>query len=309
MNEREIEVLAVRGRLARTGVFEPRFCYSTRRVQNWTHDVSDKYFLELVDDTGRALIREGVSLTEPPVCGGSLPMYRELRGYIALRPQAAGVRLASDIGPIWEEAIGEAPRLEVQLAAPADRSAGAAFRFEYSPPRPRGAYLQLTYLWGERGGVILGQFHPTNSLRIDTTRLPGGPDCRFTVAYSDGLRAAAVTTERFGLAPLGPEVTIVKPQPNAELLPGQPLELEGQVIDRERADPVHPHEDLTWWIGDDRIGTGFISGVMKPPVGKHTLRLRYEPTGTVAEVGFTVREARKGERPPANEWPSRESRR
>jgi hypothetical protein len=212
----------------------------------------------------------------------------------------------SELGPIWEDAIGQAPRLKVAFTPLAERSAGALFRLEYSAPRPQGGYLQVTYLWGARGGAILGQFDPTPTLRIDTTRLPGGSNCRFTLAYSDGLRAVSLTTERFELPLLGPEVSIVKPQPNTELLPGQPLEFEGQVIDRERADPVHPREELTWWVGDQKVGTGAISGLIRPPAGKHKLRLRYEPTGTVAEMEFSVRERGTGERPPADEWRSDE---
>ena len=304
--EIEVEVLAVRGRLAHTGTFKPQYCYSTRRVQNWPREVSEKYFLELADDAGRVLAREGVSLAEPPVCDDPPTTYWDLRGYIALRPQAVRVRVADEFGPIWEDAIGEAPKLKVEFTRPIKRVAGAPFRFEYSPPRPQGGYLQVTYLWGQRGGAILGQFEPAPSLRVDTTRLPGGPNCRFTLAYSDGLRATCVTSEAFELPLLGPELTIVKPQPNTQLLAGQPLELEGHVVDRERDDRVRPSEELTWWIGDCKIGTGAISGLMKPPMGAHTLQLRYQPTGAVAEVQFSVREGRKDERRPADEWPSRE---
>jgi len=303
MNGPDSEVLVVRGELSRSGSFEPRYCYSTLVVREWPREVSDKYFLELVDASGRVLIREGVVLHEAPVCGGPPPQYWELRGYIALRPEAARLRLTSELGQIWEDAVGERARLELRFTAPRERASGARFELDYSPPRANGAYMQVTYLWGAHGGAILGQFDPVSTLPIDLTRLPGGPNCRFTVAYSDGLRAAARTTAGFELPPLGPELTIVKPPPSTELLPGQPLELEGHVVDRERDDPPNPQEELTWWLDETPIGKGPISGLLKPPPGKHTLHLRYAPSHHSASVDIVVRNKQQGVRPPADDWP------
>ncbi len=302
--EIEVEVLAVRGRLAHTGTFSCSTVYSTRRVQKPPRGMLRRYFLELADDAGRTC-GEGVLLAEPPVCDDPPTMYSDLRGYIALRSQAVRVRVADELGPIWEDAIGEAPKLKVEFTRPIKRVAGAPFQFDIRRPGPRAATCRLPTC-GESGGAILGQFEPAPSLRVDTMRLPGGPDGRFTLAYSDGLRATCVTTEPFELPLLGPEITIVKPQPSTELVAGQPLEFEGHVVDRERDDRVRLSEELTWWIGDRKVGTGAISGLMKPRVGTHKLQLCYKPTGAFAEVRFSVREGRKGERAPADEWPSRE---
>jgi len=66
--------------------------------------------------------------------------------------------------------------------------------------------------------------------------------------YSNGLRFAVAATQNFTLPLLGPTVTILHPPPNTVLTTGQPLILQGQVIDAARSSGTRLNEDLLWLV-------------------------------------------------------------
>jgi hypothetical protein len=298
----ELELLAIRGWLDRSGRFTAGRCYSTNVVREWPGPLSERHALEMLDSDQRCLLREQVSVQEVETCDVGVPLRWRVTGYIAIREDAATVRLVSDLGILWEQPIGRPPSLKVRMSGGrTQRTKPIRLQLSYSQPRPQGAYLQIIYQWGEGLFQVIDYVEPATELKLDVNRVPGGKRCRLVFQYSDGLRSCTATTPYFSLPLHGPSLTIVKPPKNLVLKKGQPLELEGQVVDRER--PGVARQDLSWWIGEELVGTGPIAGILNPQPGKYNISLRYAKfPGAHAEVVVVVKPNKVGEPLPASQW-------
>ena len=165
-----------------------------------------------------------------------------------------------------------------------------------------GAFLSVVYQWGSGKFRTLLVSDPKPALSIDSTTLEGGKRCRFVVLYSDGLRSAGAATPFFQLPLRGATVRIVSPAADAVLVEGQPLQLEAHIEDPERSDGLDSNKVVTWWLGKVLVGRGLISGLLNPPVGEHTLRLRYEHDGTESSIPLRVKRRQADEAPAADHW-------
>jgi hypothetical protein len=298
------ETLTVRGVLDRAGRFRPRRCTSTTFVRRWPPPDSSELTIELLDRRGQVLLREPVRLRPRHGCDAGDLTEWNLTGYVALREDGELVALRRGDVELWRAEVREAPRFDVTLArSRASRERGATLSFRFSEPY-EGAFLQVVYQWGERRHHVVALIEPRDTLDVDLASLPGGPRCRFVVQYSNGMRSAGAVTREFALEPLGPALTIVKPPARAVLLPGRPLELEGQVVHPEQPRGPRRGENLTWIVDEQFVGRGMIAGLDKLAAGRHRITLRYSPPeGEPAEVSRTVTVARAGEDVPADEWP------
>ncbi len=301
---KEGETLAIRGVLDRTDQFRPRRLTSTTYVRQWPQVESSDLSLELVDREDRVLLRERAQVRPRHGCEPGDAREWNVTAYIALRTDAASVVLRRGDMELWRAAIPSAPRLRVTLASKrVTREHGATLRFTFSPPG-EDAFLQVIYQWGERRHLVVAVVPPTDALDVNLVDLPGGKRCRLVVQYSNGLRSAGDATPFFEVPPLGPSVTIVKPSRGTTLLYGQPLELEGQVVDPERPGGPRAAESLAWLVNENVVGRGMIAGVDRLDTGRHRVVLRYEPPGVEpveAAVTVSVRRGAEGV-PPADDW-------
>lgn len=301
------EILAIRGIIDLAGAFTPRRCYSTRFVRVWPSTEESRYVLELVDEGDRVLHRERALVTPEVECSPGAPRTWKVAGYIGLLEGASRVQLLGDGITLWRRDIPPAPELAVRLSARrASRERPLTLQVKHTQPGD-GAFVQVVYEWGPRQFVVLTYAKPQRAITIDPAGLPGGRRCRFVVQYSNGLRSAGAATERFSLAPLGPTVKIASPRPGTILLPGQPLQLAGHVLDPERPDGPQLSRDLGWWVDGRQVGRGPIAGVAVPSPGRHRITLRYESGDrrapeVFAEVGVVVRRRSERGPAPADEW-------
>lgn len=296
------EVLVIKGRLDRAGQFTPRRCGSTRHVRAWPSADSQDYRIELLDANGAVLHFEPV-LLEPEIgCEPGEAKRWRVTAYITLREDAQSVVLRHGEIVVWRSPLPPAPSLEVSAPRRVSREQPVPLRFAYSEPGA-GAFLQVVYQWGERRFRAIYVGPPRELLEFNLAPLPGGQKCRFVVQYSNGLRSAANATSFFALPLRGPELRIVQPAPRTVLTPGQPLVLEGQVLDPERAGGPRPMEDLSWFVDGNLAGHGPVAGVDKPGPGRHRIALRYRNAGGVAEIvtGVIVRD--QANTVPADDWP------
>jgi hypothetical protein len=258
---RENETLAVHGVLDRAGRFRPRRCTSTTFVRRWPRPDTSDITVELLDRSGQLLLREPVRMRPRHGCDAGDVSEWNLTGYVALREDGEYVVLRRGEIELWRAEVREAPRLDVTLArARVSRERRATLSFRFSEPY-EGAFLQVVYQWGERRHHVVALIEPRDTLDVDLATLPGGRSCRFVVQYSNGMRSAGAATREFALDPLGPALTIVKPATQAVLLPGQPLELEGQVVDPEQPRGPQRGESLSWIVDEQVIGRGMIAGL------------------------------------------------
>lgn len=296
----EQEVLVIRGRLDRGDAFVPGRCASTFYVRRWPEVGESAYVVELLDGAGRTVGREGAEVVEENRCDpGEAPRFR-LTAYVPLRPEAATVQIRHDDRVLWRRAIPELPSLDARLASErVSRDAPVRLGLRFSPPED-GAYVQVMYQWGEGRFASLDIRPPGDEIAVDLAARPGGDACRLVVIYSNGLRAAVAATPEFALEPLGPAVTIHQPPADAALVAGQPLILQGLVLDPERAAGARPREDLVWLVDGDEAGREPVSGVDSLEPGRHSVVLRYMAgAGVDASVTVTVTPA---DVPAADEW-------
>ena len=73
---------------------------------------------------------------------------------------------------------------------------------------------------------------------------------------SSGLRTAVGRTKLFKLVPLPPKVEIVRPRAGQVFAAWHPVELQGQVRDRQRGDV--PAEECVWTLKRKEIGRGLL---------------------------------------------------
>jgi hypothetical protein len=297
------EILCIRGHIDRAGVFTPRRCYSTTVVRKWPRAEGSDVALELLDAHLAVLHRTLVEVKEDIDCGSLEARRLKVTGYIGLSEGAKSIQLVQHNLVMWQRGIPERPSLKVRLARRATRKAPAEIRCRFSRPSD-GAFLQVLFQWGRNQHQVLGYAAPREALKFNLADLPGGKRCRFVVQYSNGLRSVGDATDYFSLPLFGPKVSILRPRPGITLLPGQPLELQGQVLDPERPGGPHPAEELRWWLDNEEIGCGPVAGVVLPPAGRHRVTLRYlGAPNALASVNVAIsKHAPEGSLHP-DEWP------
>jgi len=294
------EVLAIRGRIDEAGRFTSWRCTSTFFVRQWPTREATGYVIELLDVGDRLLHREPALVELDQTCDPGEARRLQVTAYIGLRDDAVAVHLRRDDLVLWRREVPRPARVSVRMVGPrVSRDAPVRLRVTYSEPGD-GAFLKVIYKWGERRFQVVDVVAPTELLEIPMDSRPGGEACRFVVIYSNGLRAAAAATRPFPLGTLGPSLTILQPKPRTVLLLGQPLSLEGQVVDPERPGGARVREGLSWWVDGDLVGRGPIAGVERLREGRHSVALRYE-AGARTEVSTQVT-VRRGPVVPADGW-------
>jgi hypothetical protein len=295
-----LEALSVHGVIDRAGRFIPGLCGSSFHVRRWPEATDDEYMIELLDREGHPVHRVPARVVPAINCDPSDPKYFRVTAYIGLRADAATVQLRRGDLVLWRREIPDAPSVDVRLEQRRPlRKQPARFRVRFSTPG-EGAYMQVMYRWGERRFRSVDIVSPSESMEIDLRALPGGRACRFVVIYSNGLRSAVATSREFRMDPLGPSLTILHPRPRAVLTTGQPLILQGQVIDPERIGGARLQDQLIWIVDGAEVARGALTNVDRLAPGRHRVVLRYshEP-GAEAAVVVTVRRAAV---PTADEW-------
>jgi hypothetical protein len=300
-SERRTEVLTIRGLIDEAAQFTPGRCTSTFVVRRWPTRESTGYVIELLDAGDRPLHREPALVELDETCDPVENRRWRVTAYIGLRDDAVAVQLRHDDLVLWRREIPGPARVDVRIKRQRiSREAPARLRIKYSEPAD-GAFLKVIYQWGERRFHVVDVVAPTEALEVRLNARPGGRACRFVVIYSNGLRAAAAATRTFSLDPLGPSLTILQPRPGTVLTLGQPLSLEGQVVDPERPGGARGRESLSWFVDGNPVGRGPVAGVERLPEGRHRVTLRYEAQQG-AEV-FTQVTVRRGSVMPADAWP------
>ena len=294
------EYLVIRGLLDRAGHFRLRRCGSTRYVREWPTADSAEYQVELLDVEGHPLHREPACVVPESSCEPGEAKTSRLTAYIGHREDAAAILLRRGEIVLWHDQLRPAPTFSLSISrAAVTRERPVQLRCEYSEPG-ESAFIQVVYQWGERRFLVAAVVPPTRRLDLDLAAMPGGSECRFVVEYSNGQRSAVAATLAFSLPALGPTLQIVRPAPRSILEVGQPLSLEGQVVDPERPGGPRPAETLSWWLGDTLVGRGPIAGLDRLPEGRHRILLRYAGART-EEKSVTV-SVRPGGQPPADQW-------
>lgn len=270
------EYLVIAGLLDRAGRFTPRRCRSTTNVREWPVIEKSEVVVELLDADEQVLHREPARVTADVDCDpGDAKRFR-LLAYIELRPDATAVRLRRDDLVLWQTRIPPAPRLRLVAARRRpDRKRRYELGLRFSEPYD-GAHVTVVYQWGERRFRTIHVGRPAEVIRLDTSDLPGGPECRFVVGYSNGLRSTGAATRTFSLPPLGPSLTIARPARRDRVPAGTPIHLEGHVTDPERPGGARPDEHLVWLLDGEEIGRGPVWSTDALEAGAHEVTLRYE---------------------------------
>jgi hypothetical protein len=264
---------------------------------------------ETVSSDGEVLRSEAASVVHEEVCAPGEPTWR-VRVYVPLDERAVEVRLRRGERVLWSARIPERPEVRVRLRAAPVR--GAAKEHERPPRRtrpddestpgfpggepaildieasdatdPELAFLTVVHRWGERrfSTVYIGPVE--RRLAISADRLPGGDACELLVIYSNGLRSATARTETFAVDPIGPVLTIVRPQTGAAFTEGMPIPLEGVVVDPENPSVATKGSTTTWLVDGEVVGTGLITSVDPLPAGSHVVELVYGSRSTETEA-------------------------
>lgn len=327
------EYLLVRGRLDRTGRFTPRRCTSTPFVHEWPRGSSAEELAELgvgaggeivvetVAEGDRLLHRELAQVRPQEVCApGEAPTFR-VEAYIGLHPDAVVVRLTRDERVLWEMRIPEPAEVRVGLERAPERverrrkpsdeeseqherrrtASTAVLQVEWSPPADEElAFVTVVFQWSERGyrTVYLGP--PTSPIDVDTYGLAGGPECRFLVTYSNGLRGASAATDSFSLEEEGPSVTILRPSDGDQVVAWTPVILEGFAEDPEHPSAPRDVERLVWAVDGEQVAVGPSASVDGIEEGRHEVTLTYR--GEREAQATVTLDVAKSDRTTAAEW-------
>jgi hypothetical protein len=329
----EREHLLIRGRLTRTDEFIPRRCSSTMHVRQWPErDQRDHgdVVAETVSSDGEVLRTEAPSVVREEVCAPGEPTWR-VRVYVPLDEDAAEVRLRRGGRVLWSARIPDRPDVRMRLTSPPVRGRSA----EQQRPRrrPRGdddstpgypggdpavveievsepadaalAFLTIVHRWGERRfhTVYIGPVQ--RRVAISADRLPGGNECELFVIYSNGLRAATARSETFAVEPIGPVLTIVRPQRTTVLTEGVPVALEGVIVDPENPSAATRGDTAIWSVDGEVVGAGALTSVDGLSAGDHVVELAYRSrdaaTDEMARVSVRIQVSRP-QSAPAEAW-------
>jgi hypothetical protein len=294
------EFLVVHGFLDNGFNFVPWLFYS-QPVPLSLPETNATYRLVLFDKEGQVLNRATVSALNER-CDSLDPLTYVIKGSIALRPHAAQVKLFNEDIVLWQSPVRDAPTLEiVEFKPPENRKVPAQLTLRHSQVF-EGAFYNVIYEWAERQSRLISCIAPKATLNLDLANLPGGEKCRVWVQFSNGLRSVQASTDFFEMSLLGPKLRIVSPQEGATLLPGQPLMMQGQVVDAELPGGANSDADLTWWLEEQSTGAGSSACLFAPAAGEHVVRLRYESKSAEVSVKISVKQWEPGMPVPAAQW-------
>ena len=173
------------------------------------------------------------------------------------------------------------------------------------PTDPDVAYVKVVYRWGERGFHTAYLGPAQRRVSIEADRLPGGPRCEFFVVYSDGVRSAAARTKPIRVDPIGPVLTIVRPEAGSTFPEGAPIDVECFVQHPESPDVLADAEERTSWLVDgEQVATGTLASIGPLAAGTHRVDVRYTGEGRRAsvETGFDI-DVRQSRAVLADDWP------
>lgn len=241
-----------------------------------------EWHVAAIDSTGKVLVWANATLTERQVCspGGFrldfaavLPL-SQATSAVVVRHRGNEVLRRTVPAPaqlhLGEAFRGRQPREPVQVPVHIDGPA----------PGP-GAYL-VGY-WEAPGQPL----HPVGmgrlddgapSLTVDLTTVPGGPGCRLTVAYFDGIRTTRATIDELHLEERPAKPVIMSPLDGARIFDDTWLSLIG------RLDGDGDPEALDWLVDNEVIGQGTQAGASGLAVGRHVVALRYGTTHDQVQI-------------------------
>lgn len=302
------EILCIRGLLSIDGDFQLQRSYSTEHVRRWPRG-EGPHTLELLAEDGDVLTTGPVQTTEVLRCEPGLTPSWRLHGYVALRDEAARVRLREEQRVLFEQDIPPAPELSLSWSQRRlSREDEAVLGIEHSPPQHDSAHVQIVYQWGERRFQTLDFVAPTSEYVFEVGDLPGGERCRLVVQYSNGLRSVGAATSWFTVEDCPCEAEIVEPATRSVVRPWHPIEVAGQILDPQRI--TVPGSDVRWSLLDEEgevleTATGLRTSFDPRPAGQYTVRLSYGRDVEIAqETTIVVRNQRGLEATPADDWDS-----
>lgn len=316
------EYLLIRGRLTRDDEFTPRRCGSTRDVRKWPEPEQPDHgdvVAETIDAEGRVLRTERARVEREGVCAPADMTWR-VRVYVPLDPEATELRLRRDDRLLWSTSIGDPPTVGVEVLSPPTRGSSkrqratpgfpggepAVLGLEVSRPTvPDVAYVKVVYRWGEHGFHTVYVGPARRRVNIPADRLPGGARCEFFIAYSDGVRSAVARTKPLKLEPIGPVLSIVRPDADSTFPEGVPIDLECLVQHPESPDVFTDADERTvWTLDDEPVASGTLASIGPLVAGTYRLDLRYTAAGTrvASEAGLEIT-VRKARAVAADHWP------
>lgn len=214
-----------------------------------------------------------MTLTEQQVCPGDIQYY--LTAVLPLPdPTPTAVVIRHRDHEVVRRAVPEPSRIYLGEtfgdSQPRDRIE-VPVQVDGPAPGP-GAYL-VGY-WEAPGHPV----HPVGTgrleddaqtLTIDLSTVPGGPGCRLTVVYFDGIRTVRTTSAEQHLLARPAHPVIMWPTAGTHLFDDTWLSLVG------RLDGDGNPEALDWLVDDEVVGQGTRAGVSGLTVGWHTVALRH----------------------------------
>jgi hypothetical protein len=262
-------------------------CHTTRATEAAAAAADGIHRVEVRGADDRVLSEAPLALVEPDVCSGLTPNGLFVRGRVALPPGAQRLLVFARDRLIHTTPIGDAPTIALRWEEKAVvRGRRYRLGLELSPATP-DAFLKLFYQWDERRYMVAGLSRPVGHLDLDFDGLPGGERCRILVAYTSAMRTAVATTSSFQVPALAPVLRIIRPRKGAVYAPWHPVELQAEVMDRQKRGVRD--RDLVWALNDKAVATGPVVCLQGLPVGDYDVELRLTGavTGT-ARAAFTV---------------------
>ena len=267
------EVLVVRGLLTDDLRFMPIFCSSEFRRRKLVETRGSDIELALLDQDGKTLLKDQAGIRETIECSPHIPRASVVEGSIPLRAGAQRLRIRKGGLDVVELKIGERPTLKVAWTETAvTREGKYVLRLDYSEPT-EDAMVKIFFRWGPEQYLLGSAGKPAKETVVTFRGMPGGDRCQLIVAYTSGLRTTVGRTTPFKLAPLAPKVEIMRPRAGQVFAAWHPVELQGQVRDRQRGEV--PPEECVWTLKGKEIGRGLLAyaGFLEP--GLYDALLRY----------------------------------
>jgi hypothetical protein len=234
-----------------------------------------------LDDAGDVLARAAASLLTVPICPGGSRL--ELSAVLDVPDATSSVAILERGREVYRRAVPTTSRvglarqrdttlprrpieIPIRIDGPAPRAGAYVVTILEAPDQP----MQPVEL------IDVGAGQPA-VVHLDLSELPGGDACRVWVMYCDGIRTV-MAAERLSVEPRPPVPVILAPAAELELYDDTWLSLEG------RLDGDGDPRALEWLLDGELVGTGTRAGIIAPPVGPHTVTLRYRAAGTSVRI-------------------------
>lgn len=270
------EVLVIRGVLGDDLQFTPLFCGSEFRRPKLANSFGSEIDLALLDRDGRVLITERAGIRNIIDCSRRAPRAHVIEGSIPLLTGAQRLAIRKRKVQVAELTIGERPKLEVRWSEQTvTREGKYVLGLDYSEPT-EDAMVKVFLQWGPEQYLLAFAGKPRSNTEVSFENMPGGRKCQLIAVYSSGLRTSVARSMTFELAPLTANVDIVRPLAGQVFAPWHPVELQGQVRDRQRGDV--PGDECVWTLKGKEIGRGLLiyGGFLEP--GSYEAQLQYRKT-------------------------------